>query len=593
MIKRPIYLVFFAALAFASCSGNKPHQDSSTPEQRSAKGDRVYGGTFRFGMTDTYQTLFPAKITDVASAHIASQIYEGLVKFDTRDLAIVPAIAEKWEIDAEGTTYTFHLRKDVKFQDDACFPSGKGRSLNANDVLFSFEQLCTSSPDNVNFDAVLKDRVIGANEYYEASKKGKPAISIEGLKIIDPYTISIHLITPTSSFLSSLITPGAYIIAKEAFEKYGVNMKVGSGAFQVTDDSKPAERIILSRNPNYYGKDTLGNSLPFLDTLSISFFSTKQLELDQFQNGPLSFIWGLPAESIKDMVENQISDFNKMPPKYILDRSPEMSTQYYTFNSSKAPFNNLKVRQAFSYAINRGAIVENVLRGEAYGPGIYGITPPSFKGYKVDSCYEFNPLKAKKLLAEAGYPEGKDFPTVKLKLNSGGSRNTNVAIEIQKQLQSVLGIYLDFSNVPFKQKLEDEKHGNGDLFRSAWIADYPSPENFLWLFYGKTVPENPADESFPNTSRYKNKEFDKFFEAGRTSKSQDEAYKNFMAAEKLMMKDAPVIVLWYDENWRLTKSNVHNLHCNPMTYYDFSQVYLKDPEVGTQKAKKQKPEAGK
>jgi oligopeptide transport system substrate-binding protein len=591
MIKRPVYFVFFVAIAFASCSGNKTHEDNKT-EQRTAKGDRVYGGTFRFGMTDTYQTLYPLKITDVGSAHIASQIYEGLVKFDSRDLSIIPAIAEKWEMDAAGTTLIFHLRKDVKFQDDVCFENGKGRLLNAKDVQYSFEQLCSASPDNTSFETILKDVVSGANEYYEASKKGKPTKDLEGLKIIDDYTISIQLLKPTSSFLSSLTSPGAYIIAKEALEKYGVNMKIGTGAFRVADDSKPTERILLSRNLNYYGKDTLGNALPFLDTLSVSFYTTKQLELEQFQNGPLSFVWGLPAESIKDMVENQISDFNKTPPKYILDRSPEMSTQYYTFNSSKVPFNNLKVRQAFSYAINRSAIVENILRGEAFGPGINGITPSSFKGYKLDSGsgYEYNPAKAKKLLAEAGYPDGKDFPTVKLKLNSGGSRNTNVAIEIQKQLQSVLGIYLDFSNVSFKQKLDDESHGNGDLFRSAWIADYPSPENFLLLFYGKSVPENPNAASFPNTSRYKNKDFDKLFEAGRSSKTQEEAYKNFIAAEQIMMKDAPIIVLWYDENWRLTKSNVHNLHCNPMTYYDFSQVYIQEPVPETAKPVRKKAE---
>ncbi len=428
---------------------------------------------------------------------------------------------------------------------------------------------------------MLKDRLLGANAYYEASKKGKPAKDLEGLKVIDDYTLSLKLVEPASSFLSSLCDPGAYIVAREALEKYGPNMKVGSGAFKVADDSKPAERIVLVRNNNYYGKDTLGNALPFLDTLSIRFYSTKQIELEQFQNGPLSFIWGLPAESIKEMVENQISDFNKEPPKYILDRSPEMSTQYYTFNASKAPFNNLKVRQAFCYAINRGAIVDNILRGEAFGPGVNGITPSSFKGYKIDSIpgYEYNPVLAKKLMAEAGFPGGKGFPMVKLKLNSGGSRNTKVVMEVQRQLQDVLGVNLDFDIVSFKQKLEDEKHGNGDLFRSAWIADYPSPENFLWLFYGKTVPENPADPSFPNTSRYKNKDFDKLFEAGRAAKTEEEAYKNFRNAERILMKDAPVIILWYDENWRLTKSNVHNLHCNPMTYYDFSQVYLKEPVV--------------
>jgi oligopeptide transport system substrate-binding protein len=470
MIKQPGFLFFCAALAFASCSGDKAHDNTAAKhEERSGKGGRVYGGTFRFGMTENCQSLYPYKITDAASAHIAQQIYEGLVKFNTQDLRIIPSIAEKWEIDPSGTLYTFHLHKGILFQDDACFPQGKGRELKASDVLYSFLLLCTASPDNLNFGGVMKDRVLGANEYFEASKKGKPAKDVEGIKVIDDYTLTIQLVSPSSSFLYALANPAAYIVAKEAVEKYGVNMKVGSGPFMIADDSKSTEQIVLRRNENYYGTDTLGNKLPFVDTLIVSFYSTKQKTLDQFQNGPLSFIWGLPSESIKDMVENQISDFNKQPPKYILDRSPEMSTQYYTFNASKEPFNKLKVRQAFSYAINRGDIVDNILRGEAFGPGLNGICPSSFKGYDISQIkgYEYDPAKAKKLLAEAGYPGGKGFPIVKLKLNSGGTRNANVVIEIQKQLQEVLGVNIDFDIVSFKQKQDDESRGNGDIFRSA------------------------------------------------------------------------------------------------------------------------------
>ncbi|HEV7230021.1 MAG TPA: ABC transporter substrate-binding protein [Bacteroidia bacterium] len=589
MIKRQIILGFCLLIALASCSGDKPHEAEVKQITREAKGGRVYGGAFRFGTTEICQTLYPPKITDATSALIANQVYEGLVKFNTQNLTIVPSLAEKWDIDSSGTLYTFHLRKGVKFHNDACFPEGKGRELKASDVLYSFELLCRKSPDNVNFGYILKDRVKGANEYYEASKKGKPSGNLEGLKVIDDYTISIRLLSPSSSFLYILTHSSASIVAKEAVEKYGTDMKIGTGPFIVADISKPTEQILLLRNENYYGMDSLGNRLPFLDTLVICSYATKVKELEQFQSGPISFIRGLPSESIKDMVENQISDFNQHPPKYILDRSPEMSTQYYTFNSSKEPFNKLKVRQAFSYAINRSSIVDNVLRGEAFGPGTNGICPPSFKGYDVAQIpgYPFNPAKAKQLMAEAGYPDGKGFPIVKLKLNSAGSRNTSVVIEVQKQLHEVLGVNVDFDVVSFKQRIEDEAHGNGNMFHSAWIADYPSPENFLWLFYGKTVPENPKDASYPNSARYKNKDFDKLFEAGRAARTQEEAYKNFREAETLLMADAPILVLWYNENWRLTKSNVHNFYGNPMAYYDFSEVYLKTLVAGD------KAEAGK
>jgi oligopeptide transport system substrate-binding protein len=581
MIKRPNILFFLLVLALASCSGNKSHSNESDSSKRVAKGGVAYGGSFRFGMTEDYQSLYPYKITDAASAHIVTQVYEGLVKFNTTDLTIKPAIAEKWEVDAAGTTYTFHLRKDVKFQDDSCFSGGKGRNLVAADVKYSYELLCTKSPDNLNFDGTIKDRVLGANEYYEASHSQKPLKEVEGIKIIDDNTISIKLTSPSFTFLFALANPSAFIVAKEAVVKYGVKMKIGSGPFRVAQETKPGEKIILVRNPNYYGMDTLGNQLPYLDTIIVSFFTSKQKELSEFQDGNLDFIWGLPSESIKEMVESQISDFNKQPPKYILDRSPEMSSQFYTFNLSKEPFNNLKVRQAFSYALNRENLVENILRGEAFGPGLNGICPPSFRGYDISqiSGYTFDPIKAKKLLAEAGYPGGKGFPMVKLKLNSGGKRNESVVFEIQKQLHEVLGVNIDFDIVSYKQRLEDESLGNGDIFRSSWLADYPSPENFLWLFYGKNVPDDKSAPSYPNAARYKNPEFDKLYEAGKSAKTQAEAYKYFIDAEKVMIKDAPLLVLWYDENWRLTKSNVHGFPGNPMRYYDFSEVYLKAPEV--------------
>ena len=299
---------------------------------------------------------------------------------------------------------------------------------------------------------------------------------------------------------------------------------------------------------------------------------------------------GLPSESIKDMVESQIADFQNKPPKYVLERSPEMASQYYEFNMTKEPFNNIKVRQAFSYAIDRNKIVEDVLKGEAYGPAINGISPPSFKGYDITKItgYDFDAEKAKKLLAEAGYPNGKGFPKVKIELNSGGAKNTNVVLEIQKQLMEVLNVNVDFEVVPQKQKMEDAKYARAEIFRAAWIADFPSPENFLWILYGATVPAELSQPSYPNIPRYKSEEFDKLFDSGKAAKAQEEGYADFLKAEQIMMNDAPIMMLWYDENYRLVKSNVRNLFSNPMRYRDYSQVYLKDVVPTTPKGEEKK-----
>lgn len=570
-------------LFYSSCSNSS---DSDTPKE--AKGGKVYGGTLRINETEQYQTLFPTAITDIGSAHLAQQIYEGLVKFNAKDLSIVPAIAEKWDVDANGTTYTFHLKKGVMFQDNECFEGGKGREVKAADFKYSFELLCTDSKDNSNFSATFQDRVAGANEFFKASK-GKPNGSLDGVKVIDDYTLSITLTAPSASFLFALASPAASVVAKEAVEKYGTDSKVGTGPFVFVENTG-SDKVILKRNKNYHGTDSLGNQLPFLDSVVVTFLPTKKQELDNFENGNLAMVIGLPSESIKDLVESQISDFQNKPPKYILERSPEMATQYYEFNMTKEPFNNIKVRQAFCYAIDRNKIIEDVLKGEAYGPGVNGLCPPSFKGYDISKIqgYDFDAAKAKKLLAEAGYPNGKNFPKVKIELNSGGAKNANVVLEIQKQLMEVLNVNVDFEVVPQKQKLDDQKFGRSEIFRAAWIADFPSPENFLWTLYGATVPSDLSQPSFPNTPRYKNAEYDKAFDAGKSSINKEESYTNFMKAEQIMMNDAPVMVLWYEESYRLVKSDVHDLYSNPMRYRDYSLVYLKATAGDTAKKEEHK-----
>ncbi len=571
-MKKSLLFVLSLVVLLYSCSNSTSDGGSA---DRVAKGDKVYGGTLRINETEQVQTLYPTAITDISSAHIANQIYEGLVRFNSKDLSIIPSLAEKWSVDAAGTTYTFNLKKGVLFQDNDCFEGGKGREVKAADFKYAFELLCTDSKDNSNFGATFKDRVVGANKFFDASK-GKPNGSIDGIKVVDDYTLSITLTSPSSSFLYILASPAASVVAKEAVEKYGIEMKVGTGPFMYVQN-EATDKLLLKRNDNYHGTDSLGNQLPFLDSIVVTFLPTKKQELDNFQNGDLAMVIGLPSESIKDMVESQIANFQNKPPKFILERSPEMASQYYEFNLTKEPFNNVKVRQAFSYAIDRNKIIEYVLKGEAYGPGVNGICPPSFKGYDITKItgYDFDAEKAKKLLAEAGYPNGKGFPKVKIELNSGGSKNANVVLEIQKQLMEVLNVNVDFEVVPQKQKLEDAKYGRAEVFRAAWIADFPSPENFLWTLYGAGVPADATQPSFPNTPRYKNPEFDKLYEEGKAAKTIEDSYAAFLKAEQLMINDAPVLMLWYEESYRLVKSNVHGFYSNPMRYRDYSTVYLK------------------
>jgi oligopeptide transport system substrate-binding protein len=571
-MKKILILLLVFPLIYSSCKESK----NESPK-KNAKGGRVYGGTFRLCETEKIQSLFPHRISDVISSRIAGQIYEGLVKFNPQNLSVIPSLAEKWELEANGTTYTFHLKKGVHFHNDPCFPEQKGREMTARDFKFTYELLCTNLPSNECFVTTFKDILAGANKYYEASSKGKPSFDLEGVKVIDDYTLQIILERPNSLFLNMLTHPSLVVIPKEAYEKYGEKSTVGTGAFIFSQEQESPSRVILVRNNSYHGIDDFGNQLPYLDSLVYNFIPSQQAALEEFQKGNLDMLYQIPAESMKEVVEDNISAFQQVPPKYILERSPEMNTQYYDLLNLKGVFKDKKVRQAFSYAIDRSKIVDDVLKGEGYGPGINGISPPSFKDYDISQIkgYGLDVEKARKLLAEAGYPNGANFPKIILELNSGGSRNTNVALEVQKQLKANLNIDIDLNIVSFSKKIEDARYGkSAQMFRAGWVADYPSPQNFLQLFYGKTVPANLEQASYPNTSRYVNPEFDRLFELGMSSKTKEETYKYFMQAEQLAMQDAPVIILWYDEAYRLLQSKVRNFPNNPMQYRDCSVVYF-------------------
>ena len=569
MIKR--YIFFLSALLIAGC-GNPSGDSGRHPE---AKGGRVYGGTLRVNETDPYVTLFPHNISDAISHHIAGQIYDGLVRIDSKNITqILPCIAEKWELNADGTVYTFNLRKGVLFHNDDCFPEGKGREVTALDFKYSFELLCSVSEENQLFE--FQNLVKGAKAYYEASKKGKPDFEIEGVKVLDDYSLQVTLISPSSTFLYILAGPAGYVMPHEAVKKYGNKTTVGAGPF-ILNNASSEDKIILLRNPSYHGTDSIENPLPFLDSVIISFIPDKTQELEAFKKGNIHLVFGLPSASISEMVETQIADFSSKNPKYYLQRNSELMTQYYQFNITRKPFDDVKVRQAFSYAIDRDKIISDVLNTEAFGPGICGLTPPGISGYDITGIvgYHFNPAKAKKLLAEAGYPNGKNFPRVNIEINRGGGKYVNVVEEIKKQFKEVLNVDVDFVVVPFAQKLEDAKYAKGaEMFRSGWVADYPSPESFLRTLYGAYVPDSLSEISYPNTVRYKNPVFDSLLEQGFTAKRQEDAYANFMKAEQVMMQDAPIIILWYAENLKMIHSYVKNFYFNPMNYKDFSEVYI-------------------
>lgn len=561
-----IALVFITISSLlVACGG-----DNNTEVNKQDNENQESNSCLDFAISEKYNSLDPINITDVASFHIGSQIFEPLLRFDEKDLSIKPLLAESWEVGEDNLTHTFSLKKGVYFQDNDCFEGGKGREVKASDVLYSFNRIFS---ENNNYAySLLKGKIEGAEEF--KANGGE----ISGINIIDDYTISFKLTEPSSNFMSLMATISTGIVAKEAIEK---NVAIGTGPFMYNADMDNEKAVTLSKNNNYHVKGK-----PFIDCVAFNYVKSGQEQLDWFMEGKLDVITGLPSKSIKEIVEEKIADFQKHPVKYVLERYPQAATSYLNLNTAIEPFNDIRVRKAFAMAINKNKIVDNILKGEAAGPGDHGIVTAAINKYDYSSVvgYEFDAEKAKKLLKEAGYDNGNGFPNLILAAGKGNT-SLRIAFEIQKQLLSNLNINVEISSVNIAEKNDLNAKSKCHMSLNGWLAEYPDPTSFLSLYYGKNVAESTEESSFPNESRYKNAEFDKLYEEALITLDESKRYELCLSADQIIASDVPGVPLWYHEDYLLIQSSVNGYQPNPMNIQYLVDVKIQ-PKQAEQTAEK-------
>lgn len=571
-MKKILYALL--VLLIASCGGDKKQKVSKVKD---AKGGVTMGGVFRLNEVEEFKNLYPHNLTEVTSHRIGNQVYEGLVKFDQETLEVIPGLAESWEISDDATTFTFKIREGVLFHDDPCFEGGKGREVTAYDFEYVFTKLCESSAQNQMF-WLFKDRVKGATEYHKSTISGNPLEQgVEGIRVIDDYTLQLELDYPFGGFLKVLAHSGCWVFPKEAVEQYDVDMRtraVGTGPFKVKA-VKEGDVVILEKNRGYWRKDEHGNQLPYLDVIKISFIKEKKAELLEFNKGNLDMIFQLPVEEIESVLGSLDDAKAGSNVPFYLQSTPALNIQFYAFLNTHEVFKNKDVRKAFNYAIDRESIVNYSLQGLGI-PATYGYVPPSFADYPHEEIegYTYNTDLARKHLEEAGYKNGEGFPKITLQLNSGGKTNENVAEAIQSMLEDVLNIQVELSIMPFSQHIERFQTGESEFWRVAWIADYPDPENFLSFFLSTHIPDDPNASAFMNSMRYSSEEFDAKMNKAYREIDDKERNRLFMEADQILMEDAAVMPIYYDENVRLVNKKVKNFPVNGMEYRDFTEVYF-------------------
>ena len=577
-MKRIIYLLIGLSLLLSSCGeGQKP----SVKDVKIAKGGVKYGGVFKANDTEDIKTLYPLNSTLALEQRIASQAYEGLVKLSQKDLSILPSLAEKWDINKDATSYTFHLRKGVYFHDNVCFEDGKGREVTANDFKYCFDRICVGDASNKMY-WLFEDRIKGAKEYHQSVIDNNPLEGgVSGITVIDDYTLKIDLNYSFSGFLNIASHFACVVYPQEAIETYKSDMRincVGTGPFRLKK-IKESETVILDRNPSYWDVDEYGNQLPYLDGLKFSFNKEKKAELLEFKKGQLDMIFQLPLEMIDDVV-GELEDAKKGGNRpYIMQVEPALSVYYLGFQHQSEPFNNINVRKAFNYAIDRKAIVTYTLQGEGR-PAIHGIVPP-FKGYNYENVkgYEFSAQKAKEHMAKAGYPNGKGFPEINFQINSGGNgRNVQIAEVVQKMLSENLGITVNIEQMQLAQQQMNIESGAAIFWKAVWGADYPDPENFLNLLSGDNVPADLSTSAYINSMRYKNAEFDSLFNTALREVDDAKRYELYRQADQKASDDAAIMPIFYDENTRLIQIYVKNFPSNAMEHRDMTRVYFDNEE---------------
>lgn len=576
-------LAIAATLLLLSACGGTPGAGKKAP------GGVEYGHVFRVNEVSDVRSMFPLNITEATGFRIANQVYEGLVKFNQETLEVEPGLAESWEVNESATEWTFHLRKGVKFHDDPCFEAGKGREMKAQDVEWCVRMLCMAMPQNQMF-WLAADRLQGARSCYEMSMNSPDEhMELPGVEVVDDYTVKFKLNYPFAGFLQLLGHTGFYIYPKEAYEKYGVDMNthaVGTGPF-LLKAFKPNELAVLERNANYWAKDEHGNQLPYLDAVQVSFVKDKKSELLKFKNGELDMVFTLPIEMYADVMSGLAKAQTGQGQDFQPQVKPSMSVYYYAFQHQHPVFGDVRVRKAFNMSVDRKALVNHTLQGEGT-PGLYGVVPPAFTQYNHQKLNPttYDPQKARELLAEAGYPDGTGFPEITLELTSGGSNNELVAQVVTKMIQDNLGVKINLQVMSINEQLNNAESGKAAFWRDGWIADYPDPENFLRLFVSDSIEQKSSNSAYLNSTRYYDNRYDSIYNVAVRETNVDKRYELYRQLDQILIDNAVVLPLYYEEFTRLIPGYVENFPQNSIEYRDFSTVWINsdNQESGTNSA---------
>ncbi|QND67562.1 ABC transporter substrate-binding protein [Mesorhizobium loti] len=510
------------------------------------------GGEIIATYKDDVTTLDPAIGYDWQNWSMIKSLFDGLMDYEPGTTNLKPDLAESYEISPDGKTFTFKLRHGVKFHN--------GREMTADDVKYSLDRVTnpkTQSPGAGFF---------GSIKGYDEVAAGK-ADGLSGVTVVDPYTVKFELSRPDATFLHVMAINFAHVVPKEEVEKYGADFgkhPVGTGAFKLAEWTL-GQRIVFVRNPDYWHK-----GLPHLDKITFEVGQEPIVALLRMQKGEIDLpLDGIPPAKFQEVMADPEQ-------KARVVEGGQLHTGYITMNTTMAPFDNVKVRQAVNMAINKARIVQ-IINNRAV-PANQPL-PPSMPGYdKEYKGYPYDVAKAKALLAEAGHPDG--FDTQLFAMNT--DPNPRIAQAIQQDLAAV-GIKASIQALAQANVIAagGDKAGAPMIWSGGmgWIADFPDPSNF----YGPILGCAGAVPGGWNWSWYCNKDLDaKAAEADSITDpaKSEERNKMWSSIYDKIMEDAPWAPVFNEQRFSMKSARMggaDNLYVDPVhVFINYDNVYVKD-----------------
>ena len=484
------------------------------------------------------RTLDPAKTLGGPDGPLGL-IFSGLVTLDT-NLQVQPELAAGWDVSGDGLTYTFYLRKNVLFHD--------GRPFTAQDVIFSWERAANPDTGSDTVQTYLGD-VAGI----QAVIDGETA-QISGLRAIDAYTLEVQLTAPVVYFLQKLAYPVAFVVDSETVD--GRNWERdpnGTGPFRLQkwDDD---EEIILVRNDSYY--------LEPARVRHIVYDLGPGLALALYEEGDIDLV-GIGGANL-DRVEDPNNRLHNE-----LQLGSSLCTSTIGLNTQIPPFDDVRVRQAFNYALDKELLIETFSGGDALVAT--GSLPPGMPGYTAapDRGYPYDPIKANQLLDEAGYADRSTFPTLTYTTSGYGDVGGYVTAVITLW-QENLGITIQPVVVdPFLYYDELYAGNSGNIYQSGWCADYPDPQNFLDILY--------HSKSRQNVGRYVNQKADALLEQARIEREVATRLTQYAEIEQLIVADAPVVFVSHSLQAVLVSPNLDGYVLTPIGVRQWHRVGITLP----------------